>query len=64
MKKAEGKYNSNFIVGCIMVGLVLLFVIIGRIHTPYDPNKMNAALKTWDPRYHIPLEQIILAGTS
>lgn len=49
MKKAEGKYNSNFIVGCIMVGLVLLFVIIGRIHTPYDPNKMNAALKNMGP---------------
>lgn len=41
MKKK--KKNYNFIIGGILTGLVLLFILIGFIHTPYDPEAMDSA---------------------
>ncbi len=35
--------NSNFIAGAVLTGLILLFIIIGCIHTPYDPEAMDGA---------------------
>lgn len=37
--------NRNFITGVIIIGIMLLFMLIGRIHSPYDPNYMDASLK-------------------
>ncbi len=37
--------NYNFIIGGIITGLMLLFIIIGVFYTPYDPNKMDPAAK-------------------
>lgn len=41
MKKKSRNYN--FIIGGVITGLVLLFVLIGLIHTPYDPEAMDSA---------------------
>ncbi|MGN1147340.1 MAG: ABC transporter permease [Lachnospiraceae bacterium] len=41
MKKKNKNYN--FIIGSILTGLVLLFILIGLIHTPYDPEAMDSA---------------------
>ena len=49
MLKRGQRYNFNFIVGCIITCTVILFVLIGLFYTPYDPNKMNAALKNTAP---------------
>lgn len=49
MKAISKKNNFNLIVGSIITGMVILIVLIGIIHTPYDPNKMNAALKNIGP---------------
>jgi len=49
MKARNEKYNFNFIVGSVITCIVALFVIIGFIHTPYDPNAMSASLKNMGP---------------
>lgn len=41
MKK--GKKNYNFIIGAILTGLVFLLILVGWIHTPYDPEAMDGA---------------------
>ncbi len=35
--------NSNFIAGAVLTGMILLFIVIGCIHTPYDPEAMDGA---------------------
>lgn len=52
MKKKN--VNYNFILGSILTGLVLLFILVGIIHTPYDPEAMDStsrlagvSLKHW-----------------
>lgn len=37
--------NRNFLLGSIIVAFMLLFMIIGKIATPYDPNAIDAGLK-------------------
>ena len=49
MKTEEKKYNFNFISGCVITGIVILFVLVGIFFTPYDPNQMNATLKNAEP---------------
>ncbi|HKL98367.1 MAG TPA: ABC transporter permease [Mobilitalea sp.] len=49
MKTKEKKYNFNFISGCVITGIVILFVLVGIFFTPYDPNQMNATLKNAEP---------------
>lgn len=49
MKTNENKYSFNFKVGSILTGIVVLIVLFGLIHTPYDPNAMNASLKNMGP---------------
>ncbi len=44
MKKLFRK-NINLTTGSILVGIVILFMLIGRIFTPFDPNAMDAGLK-------------------
>lgn len=43
MKK--GKRNYNLILGCVITGFMLLFIFVGAIHTPYDPDAMDASAK-------------------
>jgi peptide/nickel transport system permease protein len=49
MKARNKSYNYNFIVGSVITGIVVLFVLIGFLHTPYDPNAMSASLKNAGP---------------
>ena len=41
--------KTTFIIGLVLVGFVLLFVLAGFIHTPYNPNTMAASLKFAKP---------------
>ena len=47
MKKR--KKNINFILGLIIISFVIIFVIMGALWTPHDPNGMNVALKNSPP---------------
>lgn len=47
MKKR--KKNINFILGLIIISFVIIFVIMGALRTPHDPNGMNVALKNSPP---------------
>lgn len=49
MKSNKRKYHFNYILGLLISSIVLLIVVIGFFYTPYDPNKMNAALKNSPP---------------
>lgn len=49
MKQRDSKLNFYFILGSIIIGIVLLFVLTGLFYTPYDPNGMNAVLKNTEP---------------
>lgn len=39
------KQNTMFITGCVITGVILLLTLIGFIHTPYEPDQMDAANK-------------------
>ncbi|MFV0344541.1 MAG: ABC transporter permease [Anaerocolumna sp.] len=41
--------NFNFIIGCILIGMVFLMVCIGLFYSPYDPNEMNGSIKNLAP---------------
>ena len=43
------KKSFNFILGAILIGIVLLFVLVGIFYTPYDPNAMNGSVKNAAP---------------
>ena len=45
MKNRKKRKNFNFIVGMILVGLTVIFVLWGMIGTPYDPDAMDNSLK-------------------
>lgn len=49
MKLNRKTYHFNYILGLLVTAFVLLIVLIGFFYTPYDPNKMNAALKNSSP---------------
>jgi peptide/nickel transport system permease protein len=49
MKLNRKTYHFNYILGLLITGFVLLLVLIGFFYTPYDPNKMNSALKNSPP---------------
>ena len=40
MKK---KWNGYLIAGCIITGIIILWILIGRFYTPYPPTKMSSA---------------------
>lgn len=48
MKKKRA-YSANFIIGAVITGIMLLLIIIGFIHTPYDITKMNSSAKLAAP---------------
>lgn len=37
------KYDTNVIIGSIFVCVVVLFILIGIVHSPYDPNAMDGS---------------------
>ena len=50
MVKFKGKtYHFNYILGLLITAFVLLILLTGFFYTPYEPNKMNAALKNSPP---------------
>lgn len=49
MKSNKRSYHFNYILGLLITCFVLIIVVIGFFYTPYDPNKMNAALKNSPP---------------
>lgn len=42
MKKVK---NKNFILGAVITGVLLLFILAGAVWTPYDPEAMDGAKK-------------------
>lgn len=45
--KKKGK--GFFIFGCVLIALVILLMVIGLIHMPYNPNKMNSSVRSTAP---------------
>lgn len=41
----NGKKNYNLILGGAITGFMLLFILVGMIYTPYDPDAMDATAK-------------------
>lgn len=41
----NSKKNYNLILGGAITGFMLLFILVGMIYTPYDPDAMDAAAK-------------------
>ena len=37
------KFNGYLIAGCIITGIIVLWIVIGRFYTPYPPTKMSSA---------------------
>jgi len=48
MKKIRA-YPKDFIIGAIITGIMLILIIIGFIHTPYDITKMDSTAKLAPP---------------
>lgn len=49
------RYRSfNFICGGIFLGLTVILVLWGLLHTPYDPTEINALLKNGSPTLRHP----------
>jgi peptide/nickel transport system permease protein len=46
------KRNINFTLGLIIISFVIIFVIMGALWTPYDPNGMSASLKNSPPSFN------------
>ena len=40
MKK---KLNRYLIAGCIITGIIVLWILVGHFYTPYPPTKMSSA---------------------
>lgn len=43
------KWDSNRIIGFVLVSIALLLVVVGYFYTPYDPNAMSVMLKNKAP---------------
>ena len=43
--KLKKKKNWNLIIGSVITGILLLFIIVGFFYTPYDPDTMSSADK-------------------
>ncbi len=48
------KLNINQKIGMAIISFVFLFVLLGMIYTPYDPNEMNGLLKNSPPSFSHP----------
>lgn len=45
------KLNINQKIGAVLLCTVALFVLIGMVYTPYDPNEMNGLIKSAPPSF-------------
>lgn len=48
-KKSSGRWNSYFLAGLVMAGLVVLLGIVGLFWTPYSTTAMSAGEKFLPP---------------
>lgn len=53
--KRKRTYSPNFILGLVITGVMLLLILIGFIHTPYDITKMDSAAKLAAPTLAHPM---------
>lgn len=53
--KRKRTYSPNFILGLVITGVMLLLILIGFIHTPYDIMKMDSAAKLAAPSLAHPM---------
>lgn len=44
--------NSNFILGCVLLGGIMLFALSGIFFMPYDPEAMDVSAKLASPSLH------------
>ncbi len=49
--KRKKIYSPNFIIGLVITGAMLLLILIGFVHTPYDITKMDSAAKLTAPSF-------------
>ncbi len=49
--KRKKIYSPNFIIGLVITGAMLLLILIGFVHTPYDITKMDSAAKLAAPSF-------------
>lgn len=49
MMKKRKAYPHDLIIGAVITGILLILIIIGFIHTPYDITKMDSAAKLAAP---------------
>lgn len=57
--KRKKIYSPNFIIGLVITGAMLLLILIGFVHTPYDITKMDSAAKLAAPSFkHLSLIHI------
>lgn len=47
--KRKRTYSLNFIIGAVITGVMLLLILTGFIHTPYDITKMDSTAKLAAP---------------
>lgn len=53
--KRKRTYSPNFILGLVITGVMLLLILIGFIHTPYDITKLDSAAKLAAPSLAHPM---------
>ncbi len=49
--KKKRKPSPNLIIGAVIVGAMLILIAVGFFYTPYDPTKMDNALKLAAPSF-------------
>ncbi len=49
--KKKRKPSPNLIIGAVIVGAMLILIAVGFFYTPYDPTKMDSALKLAAPSF-------------
>lgn len=53
--KKKRVYSPNYILGLVITGVMLLLILTGFIHTPYDITKMDSSLKLAAPSLSHPM---------
>lgn len=46
MRKDRKNKSVNLIIGASLAGFMLLFLLIGLLYTPYDPDAMSGGAKS------------------
>lgn len=48
-KKNKEKFNIDFYIGCVLLCIILIFIFIGILYTPFNEQEMNNSLKNMPP---------------